>query len=129
MNAIILAAGKGERLRPLTNKIPKCMVKLFDKTLLEYQIDVFKSCNINDVTVVTGYESDKIKIDGINFLHNQNYDTTNMVETLFCAEEKLSENVIISYGDIIYEKQGNYYHRCILRYWKSISYSIVSKGK
>ncbi len=105
MNAIILAAGKGERLRPLTNKIPKCMVKLFDKTILKYQIDVFRSCGINDITVVTGYEADKIKIEGVNFLHNQNYDTTNMVETLFCAKEKLTENVIISYGDIIFEKQ------------------------
>ena len=105
MNAIILAAGKGERLRPLTNKIPKCMVKLFDKTILKYQIDVFRSCKINDITVVTGYEADKIKIEGVNFLHNQNYDTTNMVETLFCAKEKLTENVIISYGDIIFEKQ------------------------
>jgi choline kinase len=81
------------------------MVKLFNKTLLEYQIDVFKSCKINDITVVTGYEADKIKIEGVNFLHNQNYDTTNMVETLFCAKEKLTENVIISYGDIIFEKQ------------------------
>jgi len=105
MNAIILAAGKGERLRPLTNKIPKCMVKLFDKTILKYQIDVFRSCKINDITVVTGYEADKIKMEGVNFLHNQNYDTTNMVETLFCAKEKLTENVIISYGDIIFEKQ------------------------
>ena len=105
MNTIILAAGKGERLRPLTNKIPKCMVKLFDKTILKYQIDVFRSCGINDITVVTGYEADKIKIEGVNFLHNQNYDTTNMVETLFCAKEKLTENVIISYGDIIFEKQ------------------------
>ena len=105
MNAIILAAGKGERLRPLTNKIPKCMVKLFDKTILKYQIDVFRSCKINDITVVTGYEADKIKMEGVNFLHNQNYDTTNMVETLFCAKEKLTENVIISYGDIIFEEQ------------------------
>jgi len=104
MNAIILAAGKGERLRPLTNKIPKCMVKLFDKTILKYQIDVFRSCKINDITVVTGYEADKIKMEGVNFLHNQNYDTTNMVETLFCAEEELEESVIISYGDIIFEK-------------------------
>jgi L-glutamine-phosphate cytidylyltransferase len=105
MNAIILAAGKGERLRPLTNEIPKCMVKLFGKTLLEYQIDVFKSCGINDITIVTGYKADKIKLKGVNFLHNENYDTTNMVETLFCAKEKLSENVIISYGDIIFEKK------------------------
>ncbi len=105
LNAIILAAGKGERLRPLTNEIPKCMVKLFGKTLLEYQIDVFKSCGINDITIVTGYKADKIKLKGVNFLHNENYDITNMVETLFCAKEKFSENIIISYGDIIFEKK------------------------
>lgn len=105
MNAIILAAGKGERLQPLTNEIPKCMVKLFDKTLLEYQIDVFKSCHINDITIVTGYKAEKIKFGGVNFLHNENYNTTNMVETLFCAKEKFSDNVIISYGDIIFEKK------------------------
>jgi len=105
MNAVILAAGKGERLQPLTNEIPKCMVKIFGKTLLEYQINVFKSCEINDITIVTGYKADKIKLKGVNYLHNQNYDTTNMVETLFCAKEKLSDNVIISYGDIIFEKQ------------------------
>jgi len=105
MNAIILAAGKGERLQPLTNEIPKCMVKLFGKTLIQYQIDVFKSCGINDITIVTGYKAHKIKLKEVAFLNNKNYDTTNMVETLFCAKEKLSENVIISYGDIIFEKK------------------------
>ena len=44
MNAIILAAGMGVRLLPETKNIPKGMVKLFDKTLLEMQIDVFRKC-------------------------------------------------------------------------------------
>ena len=47
LKAIILAAGRGKRLKPLTDEIPKGMVKLFGKSLLEWQINVFRSCKIN----------------------------------------------------------------------------------
>ncbi len=80
MNAIILAAGKGERLLPLTNKIPKCMIKLGKKSLLERTIEVLRSCNINDITIVTGYCSDTINFPNVTYFHNENYDTTNMTE-------------------------------------------------
>ena len=43
----------------------------------------------------------------INYFHNPNFKTTNMVETLFCAKEKLNESTIISYGDIIFEKHSS----------------------
>jgi CTP:phosphocholine cytidylyltransferase-like protein len=56
LKAIILAAGRGKRLNPLTDKIPKAMVKLFGKSLLEWQINVFRNCNINDISIVTGYK-------------------------------------------------------------------------
>ncbi len=104
MKAIILAAGEGKRLRPLTNDKPKCMVKLFGKSLLEYQIDIFKSCNINDISVVTGYKSEMINFENIHYYKNSNYETTNMIETLFCAERELNNDVIVSYGDIIFEQ-------------------------
>jgi L-glutamine-phosphate cytidylyltransferase len=104
MRAIILAAGEGKRLRPLTNNIPKCMVKLFGKSILEHQIMTLRSCGINDISVVTGYCKDHVDFPGIKYYHNENFDSTNMVETLFCAEEELEESVIISYGDIIFEK-------------------------
>jgi choline kinase len=99
---IILAAGEGKRLRPKTIDTPKCMIKLFGKTILEHQIDVFKKLGITDISVVTGYKNNKIKISGINYFHNELYDTTNMVETLFCAEKKIFDSVIVSYGDIIF---------------------------
>ena len=54
MNGIILAAGQGKRLAPLTKNKPKCMVNLFGKTLLEWQISVFKKCGITDISIVTG---------------------------------------------------------------------------
>ena len=105
MNAIILAAGKGERLRPLTENKPKCLVKLFGKSLLEWQIETFHKLGIDDITVVTGYKSNLIKFPEITNLENKKYDSTNMVETLFCAEEKLKNSTIVSYGDILFESK------------------------
>lgn len=104
LKAIILAAGRGKRLKPLTDKIPKAMVKLFGKSLLEWQINVFRSCNINDISIVTGYNGEMINFSDIHYFQNNNYDSTNMVETLFCANEKISDSVIVSYGDIIFQK-------------------------
>jgi len=101
---IILAAGEGKRLRPLTQNIPKCMVKIFGKSLLEHQINVIKKCDINEIIVVTGYCDKVIKIPNVQFYKNDKYHSTNMVETLFCAEKELDGPVIISYGDILYEK-------------------------
>ena len=70
MKVIILAAGMGSRLRPLTNDKPKCMLKLFNETLLERQIKIFRNHNINDITIVTGYRSEVIDISNVNYVKN-----------------------------------------------------------
>ena len=105
MNVIILAAGKGERLRPLTNDKPKCMVELFGKSILEWQIEKFQKFGITDITIITGYNSESIVYPQFNLVKNPKFDSTNMVETLFCAENEMDEQIIISYGDIIFEKK------------------------
>lgn len=104
MKVIILAAGSGTRLSPLTDEKPKCMVKLFGKSLLEWQIEVFRELGIKDISVVTGYKKELISMEGIKFYHNHDFKNTNMVETLFCAEKEIKKTVIISYGDIIFQK-------------------------
>ena len=106
INAIILAAGVGNRLSPLTKDIPKGMVKLFEKSLLEMQIDIFKQCDINDITIVTGYLGEKITFPDINYIKNKNFSLTNINESLFCAREKFQTESLISYSDIIYEKKN-----------------------
>lgn len=126
MKAIVLAAGEGKRLRPLTDQNPKCMVKLFGKSILQWQIDTFRQCNINDISVVTGYRSESITIPNITYFKNEKFDTTNMLETLFCARDKLIGSVIVSYGDIIFEEkvlrkliESNYdYSICVDKNWK-----------
>ena len=105
MKAIILAAGEGKRLRPLTNNTPKCLVNLFGKSLLQWQIETFRSCQIDDISVVTGYRSELINLPRLKIFQNKKFETTNMVESLFCASQELSEQTIVSYGDIIFEKK------------------------
>lgn len=105
MKAIILAAGEGKRLRPLTQDIPKCMVKLFGKSILERQVDMLRNCGINKICVVKGYNKEKIDLLDLKYYFNRKFNTTNMVETLFCAKDEFDESIIISYGDIVYEKE------------------------
>ena len=107
MKAIILAAGTGSRLKKLTKDIPKCMVNVAGRPLLTYQLDVLKSCNINDINIVSGYKYEEIPKKNINLFINENYASTNMVYTLFCAKEILNSNddILLSYGDIIYTKK------------------------
>jgi len=104
MKAIILAAGKGTRLTPFTDNFPKGMIKLFDKTLIEMQIENFHECGIEDIIIVTGYKSEKISYPKIKIIKNEFFDTTNMNESLFCAKNELNDSVIISYSDIVYDK-------------------------
>lgn len=106
MKVIILAAGKGTRLRPLTNNKPKCMVELEGKPLIKYQLDLFEKFGIKDIHIMTGYLQEKIDFKNIKKYFNQEFETTNMVYTLFCTKELFdeSDDIIISYGDIIYNE-------------------------
>ena len=105
MNVIILAAGKGERLKPLTNETPKCLVKLFGKSLLDWQIETFRKLGISDITIITGYKNESINYSNTKKIVNARFDSTNMVETLFCAKDELKNETIVSYGDIIFEER------------------------
>ena len=95
----------GSRLKTLTDNKPKCMLKLFNETLIERQIKIFHSCNINDITIVTGYRSEVIDIPGVNYVKNKNYETTNINESLFCALELSSSSILVTYSDIVFERK------------------------
>ncbi|MCG5549559.1 NTP transferase domain-containing protein [Halorhodospira halochloris] len=105
MRAIILAAGQGTRLRPLTDDRPKCMVELEGKPLLEQQLEVLRGAGIEDIHVVGGYRADWLQRPDITLHINERFDQTNMVATLFTAESIMAggEDLIIAYGDIVYE--------------------------
>lgn len=109
MKLIVVAAGQGTRLRPLTDDRPKCMVPFFGKPIIDHILDTARSCGIEDLAVVHGYRADVLEAHlanrGVTCFHNPRYDSTNMVASLFCAGDWLDGDVIVSYGDIVYREQ------------------------
>ena len=104
MNYIILAAGQGSRLRPHTDHKPKCLVEPDGKPLLSYQLQIAEALKC-DVCVVTGYRADQIQDLGVETRFNAKYESTNMVRSLFCAEDLIKNDVIVCYGDIAYSPE------------------------
>jgi choline kinase len=102
---IILAAGMGTRLSPFTDNRPKCLVEICGKTLLDHQLKVLNAVLNAEIVVVGGYKYEMLQDPRYVLRVNPIYASTNMVETLFSAQADWGEkNTIISYGDIIYEK-------------------------
>jgi choline kinase len=105
MKVIILAAGQGTRLRPLTDNQPKCMVPFRGKPIIDYIVNSLREVEL-DIVIIDGYRNDVLEkhLSGqcVKFYTNKRYAVTNMVSTLFCAESEMDDDIIVSYADIIY---------------------------
>ena len=104
MIGVILAAGMAKRLRPLTDTMPKCLLKVGERTLLERTVDAMRRAGISEFVVVTGYRGDMIRdfltthysavpepVEGsrpiFTFLHNADYEHNNNIYSLWMAGE------------------------------------------
>lgn len=103
MKAIILAAGRGSRMKTLTQDQPKCLIKVKGKALLDWQIEALRVAGISEIGVVTGYRREKLNTRGLVEFHNPLWAETNMVSSLVCAQEWLrQEPCVVTYSDIFY---------------------------
>ncbi|WP_282045451.1 phosphocholine cytidylyltransferase family protein [Roseibium album] len=104
MKAIILAAGRGSRMKGLTDDRPKCLVELEGKPLLDRQIQALGEAGCDEIAIVTGYRRDQLMNRGLVEFSNERWSETNMVSSLACAEDWLqSSPCIVSYSDIFFD--------------------------
>jgi len=111
MQAIILAAGVGKRLKPLTDKQPKCLIKIGGKTLLARYLETLKRLGIRDITFVLGHLKDLIieEISALDtkkelkfhYLINDGYKNGS-ITSLWTAREKLGKDVLIMDADVLF---------------------------
>jgi choline kinase len=102
-HVIVLAAGLGSRLKRHTMDKPKCLLEFGNKTLLQMQLESYAANSIYDVHVVRGYKKEKIMYRGITYHENPDFQDSNILHSLFCAESALEGHVIVSYSDILFE--------------------------
>ena len=104
MKTIILAAGRGSRMKNMTDDRPKCLVELHGKSLLEWQLEALRGAGISEIAIVTGYKRELLADRGLVEFHNSRWSETNMVRSLECAAEWLeTETCVVSYADIFYD--------------------------
>ena len=102
MKAVILAAGKGERLQPLTDYKPKAMLPICNKPLIEYQIDMLKE-KVEEIAVVVGYLGEEIRkyIKDVNFYKDEKIKGT--ASALYSVRNFVDDEFILIYGDIFFD--------------------------
>jgi choline kinase len=110
MRAIILAAGVGSRLRPLTDDMPKCLVPVAGRPVLAWQLDALRAAGVAEVTVVAGYRAADVTRfceaynDLVTVVVNSVYDTTNNMFSLRLAlRGHETDDTLISNGDVVFD--------------------------
>ncbi len=110
MKAIILSAGQGRRLMPLTSNMAKCALPLHGISILEWQLSQISQCDIDEVIVVTGFAFEKvdtivesIKSIKARTLHNPMYAHTDNLGTCWEARSEMDEPFVLMNGDTLFE--------------------------
>jgi len=105
IKAIIVAAVHDKRLEPFNEDLPKCMLEVKGKTILERQIENIRECGINDIIIIKGYKQEIINIPNVKYYINNDFENTGIVSSLFFSKEEMNDDFIFLYSDIIFDKK------------------------
>lgn len=113
MQAIILAGGRGTRLRPHTEEIPKPLLMVGEKTILGHQIETLLKEGVSPIVIVTGFLAERIETfvkenfpnENFIFVHNEEYESSKPAFAIIKSLEHLKDSTIYLNGDVFYEPQ------------------------
>lgn len=100
--ALVLAATKGNFGKLVEDK-PKAMLRLVGKPVLTWHREAFNRQGIKEIGVVRGYKKDAVNLGGFNYFDNDDHETTGEVYSLYQARDFLKDDVVITYGDILFD--------------------------
>ena len=111
MQAVILAAGQGVRLRPLTDHRPKCLVEVGGKPILQYQLEALGEAGVRECIIVIGYEAAQVRDAfgtrfrdlSITYVENEVFEATNNIYSLWLARREMSDDLLLLEGDVLFE--------------------------
>jgi L-glutamine-phosphate cytidylyltransferase len=108
MRAVILAAGRGGRLRGVAGDRPKCLARVGARPLLERQIQSLRACGADEIAVVAGYRAAEVRAlcgPGVDIVHNSRYATTNSLYSLWLARDLLADGFVVLNADVLFHPQ------------------------
>ena len=108
MRAVVLAAGRGTRLRAVTGDRPKCLARIGDRTLLERQLQSLARCGIDQIAVVTGYRAADVRRacgPDVEIVVNTRYEATNSLYSLWLARDLLMDGFVVLNCDVLFHDQ------------------------
>jgi choline kinase len=111
MKAVILSAGQGKRLLPLTADCPKCILPVQGRSLIEWQIDELAKCGIDQVTVVLGFRADKVErilherygSHRVKTIYNAAYAVSDNLVSCWAAHDEMRSDFVLLNGDTLFE--------------------------
>lgn len=103
MKIIVIAAGSGKRLGEDTKNVPKYLIKVNEKTIMEHQLDVFEKIPYENFIVITGPHKEKFTLNNITYVEDKNYPQHDILGSLMEARNYISGEVLIVYSDIIFD--------------------------
>jgi len=102
--AVVIAAGSGKSLLPLTQDRPKCMLDIKGRTVLERQLETLRACGLHEIAVVRGYRKETVVAPGARLYDNDAYEETGELASLFAAEPELQGRFVFLYSDVLFER-------------------------
>jgi choline kinase len=104
VKAILIGAGRGRRLMPLTDDVPKCYAPVHGRRIFDWCLDALAAAGLRDVVFVGGYRMDRVRTDypDFTFRQNRDWERNNILVSLFHAEPDMADGFVSSYTDILY---------------------------
>lgn len=104
MRGIVIGAGRGRRLMPLTDDVPKCYAEIGGRRILDWALEALRSAGLSDIVFIGGYRIDRVRADypSLRFRHNAAWEQNNILASLFHAEPEMGDGFVSSYADILY---------------------------